>query len=113
MFSSVTGWKAGDALWSVTHDCEKGKAHLEVEGPVPLQLAGIQNKLLADQAAEGGEEGEVDFLFDAPIQLAKELTGFRFDEDVPGVSRDLFVVLEKDGKPSGGWLGGLFDKKDK
>src|SRR6267142_3843621 len=45
MFSSASGWLAGSSQWSVTHDCEKGRFHLQVDGQAPLNLVGIQERL--------------------------------------------------------------------
>ena len=95
--------------------CDKGKSHLEIEGPVPASFAAIQGELLEEQVAHGGEQAAVEFLFDAPIQLAKELTGFRHDEDVHGTSGDFFLILERAEESPiasfGKALSGLFRKR--
>ena len=95
MFGRASGWKDGKFLWSVTHDCEKGKYHLEIKGDAPLSLKGIHAKLVSKQDAAGGEQADVDHIYDAPAELAKDLTGFRHDQDKPGMSHKPFQVLEK------------------
>ncbi|HXC47763.1 MAG TPA: hypothetical protein VNU20_05695 [Candidatus Sulfotelmatobacter sp.] len=95
MFSRASGWKDGKFLWSVTHDCEKGRYHLEIMGHAPLSLKTIHAKLVSAQDAEGGEEADVDHIYDAPAELAKDLTGFRHDQDMPGMNDKPFQVLEK------------------
>jgi hypothetical protein len=96
MFSMASAWKEGIQLWSVTHDCEKGKFHLESGGSAPSTLNGIQQRLSAQQKEQGGEQAEVDFLYDAPAELAKEIVGFRHDQEVEGATGSIFKVLEKD-----------------
>jgi hypothetical protein len=95
MFSYASGWKGGNHVWSVTHDCEKGRFHLEMQGVVPASLEGIRNNLIAQQKEAGGEKADVDYVYDTPAELAKELTGFRHDEDMPGMSGEVFHVLER------------------
>jgi len=77
MFSRLQGWRAGARLWSVTHDPEGGVEGLATEGDPPPELAEIAARLGARQA----EEMEpVDHLFDAPLELSREICGFRPDE---------------------------------
>ena len=94
MFSSASGWVAGSPRWSVTHDCEKGRFHLQVDGQAPPILASIQGRLTAEQNAAGGEESDTDYMYDIPAELARELTGFRHDHDVARAAREPFKVLE-------------------
>ena len=95
MFSQASGWKDGTFLWSVTHDCEKGRYHLEIKGDTPPSLKGIHATLGAAQDAAGGKEADVDFVYDIPAELAKNLTGFRHDQDMSGMNDKPFQVLEK------------------
>jgi hypothetical protein len=116
MFSTACGWRNQGPIWSVTHDCEKGRFHLEAEGVVPAALESIQNTLVAKQKAAGGEKADVDYIYDIPAELAKELTGFRHDQDIPGMSGDAFEVLEpakEAGLDTGakGLFGRLFGKQ--
>lgn len=77
MFSRLQAWRAGARLWSVTHDPEGGVEGLDSEGDLPRELAEIEARLSARQA----EEMEpVDHLFDAPLELGREICGFRPDE---------------------------------
>ena len=81
MFSCASGWKHGKSLWSVIHDCKKGHRHLEINGDAPAIPKGIQAKLV--------------HIYDFPAELAKDLTGFRHDQDKPGMRDQPFQVLEK------------------
>jgi hypothetical protein len=94
MFSTTSCWKYGGSVWSVTHDSAKGLSHLEIEGPVPATLEPIRQTLLAKVKERGADNADVDFLFDAPVNLAQELTGYRYDQDIPGLPGDVYEVLE-------------------
>ena len=39
---------------------------------------------------------DVDYVYDAPAELAKELTGFRHDQDTPGWIGEVFEILERE-----------------
>lgn len=95
MFSRASNWKDGECLWSLTHDCEKGRYHLDVKGVPPASLREIKNRLVAEQDKEGGEKADVDLIYDVPAELAKAITGFRHDQDMPGMKDTPFQVLEK------------------
>ena len=74
--------------WSVIHDCQKGKRHLDVQGEPPPEFTAIRDALLSKS------KPGVDYIFDIPVETAKSVTGYRHDEDVPGLSGDIFEVLE-------------------
>jgi len=94
MYSSASGWTRGKQLWKVLHDCEKGRYHLEVTGTPPIGLADIQKRLTETQNDAGGERADVNHIYEIPAELAKALTGFRHDEDVPSMDGDVYQVLE-------------------
>ena len=95
MFSCAAGWRNGMRTWSLVHDCEKGIYHLAIGGVAPPSLKEIHNRLTSEQNVAGGEKADVDYIYDAPAELAKELTGFRHDLDIPGLTGDVFEVLER------------------
>jgi hypothetical protein len=116
MFSTASGWRNQGPTRSVTHDCEKGRFHLEIQGVVPPALEGIQSSMVALRKAAGGEKAEVDHIYDIPAELAREVTGFRHDQDIPGLSGDAYDVLEptkeaSHGAGARGLLGRLFGKQ--
>src|SRR5690349_23123584 len=53
----------------------------------------------SDLQATGGEKAEVDHVYDVPAELAKDLTGYRHDQDIPGVSGDVLEVLVPTNEP--------------
>ena len=111
MVSWASGWREGSKVWSVVHDCEKGRFHLDIKGEAPAKLKGIAERLIAEQQAAGGEKADVDHVYDVPAELAKELTGYRHDQDIPGVSGDVFEALERRSSGVAGLIGRLFGKQ--
>jgi hypothetical protein len=90
MVSRATGWKDGQLRWSVTHDAQKGLLHLDVQGEPPAEFAAIRDRIVAEQAAD---DGTCDYLFDIPVETARSAAGYRHDEDIPGLSGEVFEVL--------------------
>ena len=117
MFSGLRAFRDGAEVWSVTHDCNHGLDHAAVTGTPPALLQPIIDNLRAQQAAEGGDDAEVDMVFDAPIEAAAAICGFRHDggedEDVP---EPVFTELKPVGsaRGSGGTVtasgGGFFSR---
>lgn len=92
MQSALTLWADGRKQWSVWHDAQHAADHLETSGNVPEELLPIRDRLLADQA----EDGEVDHLFDIPIELFVALGGHRYDQDIPGAEPEPWQVLVRE-----------------
>jgi hypothetical protein len=90
-------WRDGRQVWSVYWDGGAGHKQLQVEGALPESFEAIHADITALQAEMDREanEGEgTDIVFELPLDLAEEITGFRhdqigFDEDIP-----VFNVLE-------------------
>jgi hypothetical protein len=85
--SLATEWKDGRLIWSVSHDGSEGGDQLAVEGQLPDVFDELKHEADALQVA--------DVVFDIPLDLAAELTGFRhdemgFDDDIPP-----FTILER------------------
>lgn len=85
MFVSVAAFKNGTMSWRVVHDARQARNHLEIEGTPPESFALIQR----EQFARVSEDRDVDFIFDIPVRLARELVGFRHD----GEASTVFEVL--------------------
>jgi hypothetical protein len=85
MFQEARGYRDGTEVWRVTHDCDKegGLYHLEVTGDPPNELEAIRREAIANQDAEGGQQADVDFLADVPLDLAKAICGFKHDDEWP------------------------------
>lgn len=92
MFSAVHGTEENVERWSVQHDSERGLRDLQIAGTPPDALDGIKAKLLAEQ--DGSED--VDYVFDIPVELAFQLTGFRHDLwDYPQGKQPHFTMVER------------------
>jgi hypothetical protein len=105
MVSAAATWNSGKRLWFVEHDAQQGIYNLQVAGQPPDAFGVIRDREKGKQDAEGGENADVDYMFDIPVELARELTGFRHDQSVPGIEGDAYEVLEA-AKQSKRW--GLF-----
>jgi len=95
MNSLATEWVDGKQVWSLAHDGSEGGDSLEVEGQLPEIFEELKQEAIAAQAESEREGGCVDFVFDIPLDLAADLTGFRhdemgFDDDIPP-----FTALER------------------
>lgn len=83
--SMACGYRDGERLWAVFHDPEMadGSDNLDVEGEPPPVFAEILEPLRGRQARSDARRGDVDLLYDAPLDLAQALVGFRHDESDP------------------------------
>jgi len=79
MDSAAFFYEGGQCVWSVTHESDDSVYQLSVEGQPPAQLAEIHARLKAEQDEAGGEEAELDALFDVPVELAEHLCAYRHD----------------------------------
>lgn len=105
MVSAATCWKDGHRVWSVTHDAQHDIGHLQTEGELPAVFASIRDRLRIEQQAAGGNKADVDYFFDVPVELARALTGYRHDADVPGACADPFEVLVENSPSASGCAG--------
>ena len=106
MYSVTRLYEDGKAVWSVDHDGgQEGVYHLDVAGAPPPELAVIRSRLLAEQDRAGGEEAQVDLVFDVPTELSEVLCGYRFDPQKDGPK---FRALEKTRRKGANWLARLF-----
>jgi hypothetical protein len=97
MFSSASGWIEGKEIWKVWHDGgELGHTHLETRGKLPPEFEDMRKVLFEKQVAADRDNEPVDYVYDLTAELAKRLVGFRHDEDIPGLSGDVFEVLERE-----------------
>jgi hypothetical protein len=84
MFSVVRGYERGKAVFAIEHDGgQQGRRHMAVAGTPPAEWSAIFERLSKEQDEEDAGADEVDCLFDAPVDLAKALCGYRHDEVWP------------------------------
>lgn len=85
MVSTTAAWRAGRQVWSVTHDSQQDVEHLVSNGELPSEYDRIREQFMLQQAAAGGRDAQVDYLFEVPVKLAFNITGYRYDADLPRV----------------------------
>jgi hypothetical protein len=76
MVSKARGFRDGRQVWAATHDPAKGIDSLVIKGAPPTELVTIEADLRAKQIAEGGDDADVDFMFDAPPKIVAALSGY-------------------------------------
>lgn len=81
-------WRDGKQVWSVFWDGAAEEKQLQVEGRLPDSFDALRDDVIALQAEMDREGGEADLIFELPLDLAEEITGFRhdqmgFDDDIP------------------------------
>jgi len=84
MFSSCAFWNEGKKVWSVKHRGDRGVFDVVKSGNVPANYSLLKSELIEMQRSEGDENAGVDHVFELPLQLAKQLVGFKHDEELSG-----------------------------
>lgn len=90
MCSFACGWRDGQRTWRAMHDPQTGIDHLEVEGAMPADFDALRRDLLDQQHSAGGNDADVDYVFQIPLETVKRISGFSYQETEP---EDGFVVL--------------------
>ncbi|MER9596249.1 hypothetical protein [Mesorhizobium sp. M0244] len=83
MFARAELWRDGRNIWKVWHGGDKTVRDLHVTGDLPALFEALKQQCFSKQDEEDVENPEVDFVFEIPLDLAAELTGFRHDEGTP------------------------------
>jgi hypothetical protein len=90
MCSSASGWVDGARIWHVDHSADRAENDLRVEGTPPSEIESLREEALSKQAAEsrrrnGAKDSylQVDYIFNVPIDLCWQLTGFHYDRGSP------------------------------
>jgi hypothetical protein len=86
-------------VWSITHDLQRGIGHLEAEGALPDAFGPIRDRLSAKQVGQG----DADYIFDVPVEVANALTGFRYNEIILGAPGEPYEELAKRGRETKWW----------
>jgi uncharacterized protein DUF3859 len=97
MFSQSEYWVHGMRVFKAHHDSSRGIRHIDIEGSLPPQLAGVPEELEAEQDHEQAGAGDVDFIFDIPVELSAQLTGYRYTDSGDD---DEWIVLQPAGGPA-------------
>jgi hypothetical protein len=110
MASSVELWLGGRRRWWVSHEGENGPKGLDTEGPLPDCFASIREDMESAQRADGGDDAEVDYLFEIPLKVAQTLVGFKHDEPYESVVEGGFSILSNGEGRKQGFLSRLFGR---
>ena len=104
MFSHASGWADGRCLWKIDHDGCEARDALQVTGDPPAQLGPIRDDLEAKQrATEPDDEYPVDYLFEAPAELVKQLVGYHHFDDAAAGPFDALEELPPEPPRKGLW----------
>jgi aminoglycoside 6'-N-acetyltransferase I len=97
MISASSAWKSGRRLWRAAyHAGNDGTHHLEASGDLPAAFERIRATQLAKQnATENQGRPEEDHVFDVPMELGKELTGFDLYQFSSRMRVDVFRASEE------------------
>jgi hypothetical protein len=100
MATSAELWSNGNRKWWISHEGEDGPKGLEVDGDPPESLAMIRKGMEALQLAEGGDNAEVDYMSEIPLEVAKSVVGFKHDEICPHIIGGCFAVMSRAAVPT-------------
>jgi hypothetical protein len=95
MASSAELWSKGKRQWWISHEGEDGPKGLEADGRLPESYPAIRKEKEAQQLVDGGDDAEVDYIFDIPLMVAKALVGFKHDEICPHLIGGRFAVMSR------------------
>jgi hypothetical protein len=90
MASDAEGWRDGERVWSIAHDADQGLQHLELEGSLPEGFEALRHERFEELEDAGGDEADVDYVFDIPLDVATQITGFSHTDSEP---EEGFAVL--------------------
>ncbi|HPF40121.1 MAG TPA: hypothetical protein PK093_15905 [Phycisphaerae bacterium] len=99
MDSSAAGYEDGGQTWSVIHNPEQDPTNVDICGRPPESLNNILERLNAAQNATAGDDTKTAPLFEAPVDLANDIVGFRYDADVESEDDPPFEVLRLKRRP--------------
>ena len=109
MASSAELWSGGQRQWRISHRGDDGPRGLATDGELPECFPAIRREMEEAQRAAGGEDADVDYLFEVPLRVAQTLVGFKHDEDCPHMPAERCVALSR-AAPKTGLFSRLFSK---
>ena len=80
MLATSELWRNGEQIWRIEHDAQQSIDHIEVSGNLPSEYAVIVKEYAAQQENAGGKKADTDYFFEIPLQIAKNIVGFKHDE---------------------------------
>lgn len=110
MASSAELWSAGSQKWWISHEGADGPKGLDFSGSLPDVFQKIKAEKEEMQRKEGGDQADVDYIFEIPLLVAKSLIGFKHDEAWPHIVGNEFKIMTKEARQRG-VFSRLFGKK--
>src|SRR5689334_3785067 len=104
MASSAELWTEGKCKWFISHEGEDGPIGLTTEGDLPDCFEAVKSDMEGAQLAAGGDDADVDYIFEIPLRVAQTIVGFKHDDNHPQLQ---FEVLKRS-EPKPGFFKRLF-----
>ena len=95
MASSSEMWSGGQRKWWLSHEGGDGPKGLSTEGELPESFPAIRRDMEQLQVVEGGDNAEVDYIFEIPLKVAQLRVGFKHDENCPHLVDKHYAVLSR------------------
>jgi hypothetical protein len=89
-------WSGGKRTWWLSHEGEYGPKGVSTDGDLPESFPAIRREMEQKQLAAGGDNAEVDYIFEIPLRVAKSLVGFQHDEESRHRLGSFVVLSEKE-----------------
>src|SRR5689334_1744449 len=80
MTSSAELWCRGGRTWWLSHEGEDGPMGFSGGGDLPEAFPAIRDEMVDAQRDAGGDDADVDYLFEIPLKVAESVVGFKHDE---------------------------------
>lgn len=94
MVSAACAYSHGVEQWSLVHDSQNGWRDLVVLGSPPSIFDNVRERLSGEQEENGGENSDVDYFFDIPLETAAAICGYRHDRWKFDWGEPKFTVLD-------------------
>jgi len=96
MCSTADLWRNGERVWRIEHDAQKSITHIKTSGLLPDGYASVEKEFAERQKESGGEKSDTDYFIEIPLQVARNIVGFKHDE---AESQDSNFRVFKEAKP--------------
>jgi hypothetical protein len=95
MASASEMWSRGERRWRLSHEGEDGPKGLDIDEDPPYLYTTIRAEMEHAQASAGGDDANVDYIFEIPLRTAQSLVGFKHDEICRHVIGQKYTVLSR------------------
>lgn len=92
MVSAAFCYEDGQEIWSVLHDAQQGKYHLDADGTLPPEFEEARQRLTKEQDED--KDGGVDYIFNVPVDTLLALCGYSYDRVSFDWGEPVFTRLE-------------------